>query len=216
MTDSFNGVITTMLAPIDGNRLWLYKNGKRLSRGKALAQLRDDPALGGWLGGALANMGYDGMYWECAAIGPTTLHKDFECVALRADHFEDRMADPRAFADKFAKAKPKDQVVYFENLGGRSGLVAPLPRGDVGDYGHLASFLRHALPSQVSAFFAELSARALLRAQTEPVYMSTAGDGVAWLHGRLDDRPKYYHFKPYIADYRETTIAGKLRDFTGL
>jgi len=26
---------------------------------------------------------------------------------------------------------------------------------------------------------------------------STAGAGVSWLHVRLDDRPKYYGFKPY-------------------
>lgn len=27
--------------------------------------------------------------------------------------------------------------------------------------------------------------------------LSTAGAGVRWLHVRVDDRPKYYHYRPY-------------------
>ena len=35
------------------------------------------------------------------------------------------------------------------------------------------------------------------RLGTEPVWLSTAGAGVSWLHVRLDDRPKYYGHAPY-------------------
>lgn len=35
------------------------------------------------------------------------------------------------------------------------------------------------------------------RVGTRPVWLSTAGAGVAWLHVRLDDRPKYYSYRPY-------------------
>jgi hypothetical protein len=31
----------------------------------------------------------------------------------------------------------------------------------------------------------------------QPIWLSTAGMGVAWLHIRLDERPKYYSHKPY-------------------
>jgi hypothetical protein len=31
----------------------------------------------------------------------------------------------------------------------------------------------------------------------KPVWLSTAGAGVSWLHVRLDDRPKYYGYRPY-------------------
>jgi hypothetical protein len=30
-----------------------------------------------------------------------------------------------------------------------------------------------------------------------PVWLSTAGLGVYWLHIRLDSRPKYYRHRPY-------------------
>jgi hypothetical protein len=31
----------------------------------------------------------------------------------------------------------------------------------------------------------------------KPIWLSTAGMGVAWLHVRLDSRPKYYGFDEY-------------------
>ena len=35
------------------------------------------------------------------------------------------------------------------------------------------------------------------RVGSKPVWLSTAGAGVSWLHMRLDDRPKYYAHSPY-------------------
>jgi hypothetical protein len=207
MTPLPQGFTATRLTALDGVRLSWHKHGVPVSRTEALLTLRDSPAAGKSFGEALAALGYDGMYWECAVIGPITAHREFECVALRANHFVHCKVDPQAFANHFAKARPDDQVVYFPNLGGTSGLVAPLPLGDLNAYGHIASFVKRAPPSQVSAFFAQLSARALLRAQTKPVWMSTAGDAVAWLHGRLDNRPKYYHFQPYRAAFSGQSTA---------
>ena len=34
----------------------------------------------------------------------------------------------------------------------------------------------------------------------KPTWLSTAGMGVAWLHVRLDQRPKYYAHRPYRED----------------
>ena len=31
----------------------------------------------------------------------------------------------------------------------------------------------------------------------DPIWFSTSGSGVAWLHFRLDSRPKYYTYKPF-------------------
>ena len=42
------------------------------------------------------------------------------------------------------------------------------------------------------------------RLSAKPVWLSTAGAGVSWLHVRLDDRPKYYGYAPY----REAAIFG--------
>ncbi len=37
----------------------------------------------------------------------------------------------------------------------------------------------------------------LARLNSKPVWLSTAGAGVSWLHVRLDDKPKYYGHAPY-------------------
>ena len=50
---------------------------------------------------------------------------------------------------------------------------------------------------QVRALW-RVTAQEMLRSIGErPVWLSTAGGGVAWLHIRLDSRPKYYSFEPY-------------------
>jgi hypothetical protein len=35
------------------------------------------------------------------------------------------------------------------------------------------------------------------RLSARPLWLSTSGLGVAWLHVRLDSRPKYYSYAPY-------------------
>ena len=39
--------------------------------------------------------------------------------------------------------------------------------------------------------------RRALRRTGDPVWLSTNGDGVSWLHVRTDERPKYYTHGPY-------------------
>jgi hypothetical protein len=64
-------------------------------------------------------------------------------------------------------------------------------------YGHLAAFVRKASKSQQHAFWQMVGEAMLKRVSSKPVWLSTAGGGVSWLHVRLDDRPKYYGFGPY-------------------
>jgi hypothetical protein len=101
----------------------------------------------------------------------------------------------------------------FENLGGDAMLVSPVPREDVADdvtYSHLARFAREAPESQVSEFW-RLAASTYLDvlrrkhedggrggdAEEAGTWFSTNGMGVAWLHLRIDDRPKYYSYAPF-------------------
>jgi hypothetical protein len=38
------------------------------------------------------------------------------------------------------------------------------------------------------------------RLSASPVWLSTSGLGVYWLHVRLDTHPKYYQYQPYKVD----------------
>jgi len=76
-------------------------------------------------------------------------------------------------------------------------MVVPCPDDPLSDYGHLAAFLRHSPEPQQHSLWELVGAAMHRRLGPRPVWLSTAGGGVAWLHVRLDDRPKYYGYAPY-------------------
>ena len=85
----------------------------------------------------------------------------------------------------------------FPNLGRDAVMVVPCPVGDPSIYGHLASFIRNAPESQLHRFWIAIADAMNQRISARPVWLSTAGMGVSWLHVRLDDRPKYYGYAPF-------------------
>ena len=92
-------------------------------------------------------------------------------------------------------------VATFPNLGNDAILVAPCATTGL-DFAHFASFIRRAPSEQAHALLAAVGAAvekrlAEKRASGSPLWVSTSGAGVSWLHVRLDDRPKYYTFAPY-------------------
>ena len=70
-------------------------------------------------------------------------------------------------------------------------------------YGHIANFVRGAPDGQRVRFWnkvGQVFRAAVAQKQTRPIWLSTEGSGVPWLHVRMDSRPKYYHpaeFKPW-------------------
>ena len=84
-------------------------------------------------------------------------------------------------------------------------MVVPCPPQDektagVDHFAHLASFVRRASDEQVDAFWQLVGQTMSPHVGEKPVWLSTAGMGVAWLHVRLDQRPKYYAHRPYRED----------------
>jgi hypothetical protein len=61
----------------------------------------------------------------------------------------------------------------------------------------LAAFIRRAPRTQVHDLWRVVGATMEGQLSAMPVWLSTAGMGVSWLHIRLDSRPKYYGFRPY-------------------
>ena len=77
-------------------------------------------------------------------------------------------------------------------------LVIPcLPDDNIGstpDYSHLQAFSDNAPLTLQLELFAQVSlaVQQWLREEHYGVWLSTAGQGVAWLHIRLDMKPKYF------------------------
>ncbi len=122
------------------------------------------------------------------------MSQPFEFVVLDRPGLA-RCPDPEAFAEHFVEGEIG--VASFPNLGGDAIMVVPSPVAESAAYGHLAAFVRLAPEAQRHAFWQSVGEAMARRIGAKPVWLSTAGAGVSWLHVRLDDRPKYYGFGPY-------------------
>jgi hypothetical protein len=146
-----------------------------------------------WLDGLRA-LPFDGCVWECPPVTTTSLSRPFECVFLSSPSLAGMHPEPEVFAEHFRLDR---SVVTFANLGGDAVLVAPCPADDDRDFRHLTQFVRTAAPEQQDALWRSVGVAMIARVGTRPVWLSTAGHGVAWLHVRLDSQPKYYRHDAY-------------------
>jgi hypothetical protein len=159
--------------------------------------------LRGWQGDAgfrslfnslLAEAPYTAFRWETPAVTTATVSQPFEFVLLDCPELA-RRPDPEAFAEHFGRVE--GGVAVFPNLGGDAIMVVPCPLTEPSAYGHLAAFTRLAPELQRNVLWQAIGEAMTRRLGVKPVWLSTAGAGVSWLHVRLDDRPKYYGYGPY-------------------
>jgi hypothetical protein len=143
----------------------------------------------------LAKAPFVAFRWETPSITVANSERPFEFVLLDSPELA-RKPDPSAFGEHFGNGA-KQGVVAFANLGKDAVMVVPCPQGIPSAYGHLAAFVRHAPESQKHELWTLVGEAMFRRLGTAPVWLSTAGAGVPWLHVRLDDKPKYYGHEPY-------------------
>lgn len=168
-------------------------------RGFAELLCGEDPALRRGLTAEIAGRPEAGLCWETPGIAAGNLDQPFMMAIIPSPSLDRATPNPRPFAAHIEPDEGPRQVRTFANLGGDSILLAPRKAGPASAYHHLAAFLRHAPPAQVDALWRAVGS-ALTQwwsTRTAPVWLSTAGGGVAWLHVRLDRRPKYYKYSPF-------------------
>jgi hypothetical protein len=169
-----------------------------VSYAETLRRWRDDAAFRLFFIGLLADAPFAAFRWETPPITAATANRPFEFVLLDSPGLA-RNPEIDAFAEHFRGAAPEG-VVEFANLGKDAIMIVPCPGGAISAYGHLGAFVRQAPEAQQHALWAQVGAAMQRRLSAKPVWLSTAGAGVAWLHVRLDDRPKYYGYAPYRRD----------------
>jgi hypothetical protein len=183
--------------PEAGIRIEISEGDRPATVQSVLAALKTEPRVGSWFGACLKALPWRAFYWECPALTTATLGDPFECVALEAPSLMDQAAEPDAFRAHLDETPPGSLVAVFSNLSGDAVLVVPKEGNKGRGYPHLGAFLRYASQAQIAAFFSALASQGLSLCREGPAWISTAGDGVAWLHGRVDRRPKYYRYAPY-------------------
>lgn len=144
----------------------------------------------------LAESEYRSFRWETPVLTRATAQRAFECV-LVDDPYLDVQPEPDVFREHFDAADPKATVVAVPNLGRTATLVVPRPLADDAAYPHIAAFVRQAPAAQVDALWRCVAQQVLTKLSDTPLWVSTAGGGVAWLHVRLEGVPKYYAHRPY-------------------
>ena len=179
----------------DTLRFAIARDATSVSYSAVVEAWRSDANFREWFSALLAAVTFTAFRWETPPVTTLTVRRPFEFVLLDSPHLL-RTPDPNTFEGHF-RDPPRSEVLSFRNLGGDAIMVVPRPLVSTSAYGHIAAFVRHAPESQKQALWKAVGDAMASRINARPVWLSTAGGGVAWLHVRLDDRPKYYGFDPY-------------------
>jgi hypothetical protein len=140
---------------------------------------------------------YPGMFFEVPPMIPENLQQPFECVLISAPKFKSFSPSTSFFEPYFTAPA---LATSFLNLGGDTLLVSPNPLAGrpLKYYTHLGIFMAKAQDDQKRGFWKLVAENYEERIkERKPVWLSTEGSGVYYLHIRLDPRPKYYHHTPY-------------------
>lgn len=168
---------------------------------------RSDEAFRAAFTATLRDIPYRAYCWETPPLSRATLDLPFECVFVESEALAYARPEPGPFREHFTDQGSATQVVSFESLGRDALLVVPCPRSDPSAYVHLAAFVRLAPMEQVHVLWRVLAEAIDTRLGPSPIWLSTAGLGVHWLHVRLDARPKYYRHRLYASpDYRRPRL----------
>ena len=193
--------------------------GDTLMFGDALKLLSHSKAFREEVALVVANAPFDAVFLECPPVTASSLDKTpFEFVLVRASSLHafagGANADSSSFREHFTPNKA-DRASFHahivHNIRGDAVLVVPQPGESLSapkaQWGHLAAFIRSAPKCDVHAYLQEVGTAAMARVRRQaeaPTWMSTSGEGVPWLHTRLDSRPKYYTYEAYTRWPRHT------------
>ena len=172
----------------------LTEGDRPLSFAEVFAAWRGDRAFRDFWTAALRRVPFAGFCWECPALTAAHLGAAFECVFVDSPTLAGSVPDAQSFAEHF---RAEVSTATFDSLGRDARLVAPCPGAPGADFSHLRGFLATASDEQASELWRAVGVALEARLGAAPTWLSTAGLGVAWLHVRLDSRPKYYRHAPY-------------------
>lgn len=175
----------------------IKQNGKWLTVQEVINLWQNNTVFRMFYNRILEEVPFFGFFWENKPISQATLSEVYEFVVIGTDAFNGLETHRDTFSQYFEKEK---LIVSFDNLKKNAVLIAPCPNKLYNKgYMHLGEFIRNAPVAQWDTLWMIVGQK--LQAHVEqsqrPVWLSTSGLGVHWLHIRLDQYPKYYTHQPY-------------------
>ncbi len=179
-------------------RVIVLGDGEALSYGEAVEGWRGDEDFRSFFVTLLADAPYDAYFWETPPVTKATLARQFEFIIADSPALAAMRPDTTAFSEHFMRDGAAG-IAAFWNLGRDALLIAPGPPLAYPQlaHPHLAAFARSAPMALQHAFWRTIGERLSEQLSDRPSWLSTCGLGIAWLHVRIDTRPKYYTHRPY-------------------
>jgi hypothetical protein len=177
------------------HRYTIFGDGAQLTNAQVVTLWKSEAEFRSFFLTLLAESPFAAYRWETPPVTLATWDRYFEFVLVDAPGLA-RTPDRQTFAKQFDAAE-RDGIAMFQNLGKDATLVVPAPLDASSAYDQLAAFIRTAPDYQRHALWRAVGQAMQSAVGERPIWLSTAGGGVAWLHVRLDATPKYYSYRPY-------------------
>ncbi|NGP87872.1 DUF6940 family protein [Fodinibius halophilus] len=187
---------TELEATAPAIKFQIYDSDKAILYQDFLFLLQRDEAFRSFLIELLAEVPFRAYHWECPPLNKSIVDQPFEFVVTRTPGI-DLPPDPGPFRSYFNDSYTDEGIAVFDNLGKDAKLIAPEPVAEGLNYSHIGVFLEEAPVQQQHTLWEKVGAVVQDEISDQPIWLNTAGGGVAWLHVRLDSRPKYYRCREY-------------------
>lgn len=175
----------------------LYFGDEQLQYSGFLVRLQNESVFRSFFIELLTNIPFRSYQWETPPLSLSSVTRPFQFV-VTSNPGIDLPPDPGPFLQYFNSSSGSSAAV-FNNLGNDARLIAPVPTRQDLNYSHIGVFTKEAPLEQQHALWQTVGRITQDQITDEPLWLNTAGGGVAWLHIRLDSRPKYYRHRPYTA-----------------
>jgi hypothetical protein len=196
VANTFSTEITTL----NNGRVLRYRllqDDMPLSWSDVMDRWQNDQSFRCFFVSILVDAPFPTYFWETPAVSNATIDGEFEFVLVNSPQLARVRTDERAFANQFAAADPEASVIEFSNLGGDATLVVPCLQGSISAYSQISTFARLAPADLQHELWSLIGATLEQQLGEQPVWLSTSGLGVYWIHIRFDSEPKYYTHEPY-------------------
>lgn len=177
-------------------RYQLSHNNQQISFNQFLSLLWDDQQFRSFFISVLKEVPFRAYHWETPPISTSNIDRPFEFVVTNSPGI-DLKANAGPFRQYFRELEENEQIAVFDNLGKDALLIAPDAPDSSLNYSHIGTFTKLAPQEQQHALWKRVGKVTRKQISNKPLWLNTAGGGVAWLHVRLDSRPKYYKHHPY-------------------
>lgn len=152
---------------------------------------------------ALRNIHFPAFFWEFNPVSPASSeHLQVQFAVIHCKALENVEVESSSFKEHIRQAKERGMsTAVFSNFAGDSELIIPVANTGGEFLSHIASFINHAPDEIIHEFLIKVGERIEQKLSNKmeksPLWLSTSGLGVYYLHMRIDPRPKYYNYEPF-------------------